>query len=243
MKLSAPVYQLKRKARLLSRDEGIPLHRALDRIAASEGFRAWSLLAARLSATSPAGNIYGRLRPGDMVLVGARPGQGKTLLSLELAVAAMRSGCRSVFFSLEYTERDMLARFRALGVEKARFEELFEFDGSDAVCADYIIGRLAAAPRGTLAVVDYLQVLDHRRENPELTVQLRSLKSFARENGLVIVLISQIDRSYDPLTKPFPDMTDVRLPNPVDLGLFDKACFLNGGEVRFGTGMLTEHMR
>jgi replicative DNA helicase len=81
--------------------------------------------------------------------------------------------------------------------------------------------------------VDYLQLLDQRRENPELMVQVRALKSFARERGLIMVFISQIDRSYDPSKKPCPDMDDVRLPNPVDLTLFNKTCFLNDGEVRF----------
>ena len=38
MKLSAPIYRLKRLAKILSRDEGLPLHEALDRIAAQEGF-------------------------------------------------------------------------------------------------------------------------------------------------------------------------------------------------------------
>ena len=47
------------------------------------------------------------------------------------------------------------------------------------------------------------------------------------------VLISQIDRSYDPSKKPFPGLDDVRLPNPLDLKLFDKACFVHDGEMRF----------
>ena len=41
MKLSAPLYYLKRKAKLLSRAENIPLHAALDRIARQVGF--WQL--------------------------------------------------------------------------------------------------------------------------------------------------------------------------------------------------------
>ena len=101
MKLSAPIYLLKRQARLLSRTEKIPLHEALDRIALKEGFSGWSLLAAKLSATTPAGRLFARLNQGDLVLVGARPGQGKTLMSLELAVEAMKSGNRGVFFTLE----------------------------------------------------------------------------------------------------------------------------------------------
>ena len=128
MKLSAPLYHLKRKAKLLSRAENIPLHAALDRIARQQGFGGWSLLAAKAPASAPAEKLFARLAPGDLVLVGARPGQGKTLMSLELAVQAMRSGSRSIFFTLEYTERDMLDRFRAIGVEREDFVGLFEFD-------------------------------------------------------------------------------------------------------------------
>lgn len=204
MRLSAPVYHLKRQARLLARETKIPLHQALDRVAAQEGFASWSLLAAKAAEAGPAGGLFARLAPGDLVLVGARPGHGKTLMSLELAVEAMKSGHRSVFFTLEYTHADILDRFRAIGVEPARFDRLFEFDNSDTISADYIVARLASAPRGTLAVIDYLQLLDQKRANPDLAQQVRTLKVFARDRGVVLVFISQIDRSYDPAVKPVP---------------------------------------
>ena len=233
MKLSAPVYRLKRKARELSRKDGIPLHRALDQVAIGEGFGTWSLLSARSAEMLSAAGLLDRLAPGDLLLIGARPGQGKTLLSLQLAVEAMMAGRRAVFFTLEYTTRDVLGRFRALGAEPAQFEALFTFDDSDAINADHIMQVLADAPDGTLAIVDYLQLLDQKRGNPELGAQISALKAFARERGLILGFISQIDRSYDPTTKPCPDLDDVRLPNPLDLSLFSKACFLNAGEVRF----------
>jgi len=233
MKLSAPIYCLKQKARVISREESIPLHQALDRVAVGEGFGGWSLLVSKASAIAPAGKLYAQLQPGDLLLLGARPGQGKTLMSLELAVEAMRSKNRSVFFSLEYTDKDCLDRFRAIGVGLAEFDGLFEFDGSDAISAEHIVDRLASAPKGTLAVIDYLQLLDQRRGTPELMEQVRGLKSFARERGVTMVFISQIDRSYDPATKPCPDLEDIRLPNPLDLSLFDKTCFMHNGEVRF----------
>ena len=233
MRLSAPVYRLKRQARLMSRGENIPLHQALDRVAAEEGFGSWSLLAAKAAEAAPAGRLLARLMPGDMVLVAARPGQGKTLMSLELAVTAMKQGNRAVFFTLEYVHADILDRFRDIGADPADFDRLFEFNNSDAISAGYIIEALRSAPRGTLAVIDYLQLLDQKRENPELMVQIRALRSFARERGLVLVFISQVDRSYDSSSKPFPDIGDIRLPNPLDLSLFDKACFLNKGEIQF----------
>ncbi|TPM27621.1 DNA helicase [Mesorhizobium sp. B2-3-5] len=233
MELSQPVYHLKRQAKLLSREAKIPLHQALDHIAAQEGFASWSLLAAKASEATPAGRLFSRLAPGDLVLVGARPGHGKTLMSLELAVEAMKHGHRSAFFTLEYTRRDVLERFCAIGADPARFDHLFEFDNSDAISADHIVRALESAPRGTLAVIDYLQLLDQKRENPALMDQVRALKAFARDRGVILVFISQIDRSYDPSTKPFPDISDIRLPNPLDLSLFSKACFLNRGEIRF----------
>jgi replicative DNA helicase len=236
MRLSAPIHHLKRKARLLSRTQNIPLHAALDRVAVQEGFVAWSLLVARMSPVANADDVYARLSPGDLLLVGARPGQGKTLMGLKLAVAAMKTGHRSVFFSLEYTERDVLDRLRAIDVEPSDFNAQFAFDNSDDISAGSIIRQLAGAARGTLVVVDYLQLLDQKRDKPELMMQVRTLQSFARERGLVFVFISQIDRSYDPAMKACPDLHDVRLPNPVDLGLFSKTCFLNGGEVRFQAG-------
>jgi replicative DNA helicase len=232
MKLSSPIYHLKRKARLLSRAKGIPLHSSLDQIAAREGFTSWSLLAAEGSAALSAHDLFARLAPGDLVLVGARPGHGKTLLSLELAVEAMKSGRRGAFFTLEGTRTDIANSFRAIGAELTNFATLFDFDNSEAISADYIIARLASAPRGTVVVVDYLQILDQKREKPELMVQIRALRSFARDRGLIIVFISQVDRSYDPQKKSCPDLGDVRLPNPLDLTLFDKACFLHNGEVR-----------
>ncbi len=233
MKLSAPIYHLKRKARLLCRKDRIPLHEALDRIAASEGFHGWSLLAARASGAIATGDLLARLTPGDLVLVGARPGQGKTLLSLELTVEAMKSGSRGFFFTLEYTRKDVLDRFRAIGVDWTQFNDLFEFDNSDTISSDYIVDKLASAPHGTLVVIDYLQILDQRRENPQLMAQVRALKLFARKRGLIMVFISQIDRSYDASMKRWPDIGDVRLPNPLDLTLFNKTCFLNNGAVRF----------
>ncbi|WP_029075544.1 DNA helicase [Kaistia adipata] len=232
---SAPIHRLKRDARLLARSAGIPLHAALDRIAAREGYSAWSLLAARAAALTPAEKLHARLAPGDLVLVGARPRQGKTLMGLQLARAATRAGQRSVFFTLEYTEAEIRDRLAAIGAPEMATGDQFAFDCSDAIDAGYIMRQLATAPAGTLAVIDYLQLLDQRRDSPPLADQVRALRAFARDRGLILVFISQIDRSFDPALKPLPDLGDVRLPNPLDLSLFDRTCFLHGGEIRFQT--------
>jgi replicative DNA helicase len=235
MKLSAPIYRLKRNARLLSRERNIPLNRALNEIARQEGCKSWSLLVTRLSAEAPAARLFGQLRQGDLLLVGARPGQGKTLLGLELALEAIKSGAKGKFFSLEYALQDVQDCLGAIGADQGLLRNRFEFDVSDAISADYLIAALAGAPRGALVVIDYLQLLDQKRDRPALMTQVKALKAFAAEQGLILIFLSQIDRSYDASEKPCPSLADVRLPNPLDLTLFDKACFLNNGQINFQT--------
>jgi len=52
----------------------------------------------------------------------------------------------------------LCSRFRAIGANPAQFEGLFEFDNSDAVSAGYMVRAPQAAPRGTLIVIDCLQL-------------------------------------------------------------------------------------
>lgn len=232
MSQKTPIFRLKRRARAESRANNIPLHAALDRIAGEEGFRSWSLLVATAQHLSHAQAIYARLKPGDLLLTGARPGHGKTLLSLQLAVEAVKTGHWAYFFSLEYMLRDIMDRLKGLGVEPQALRDGFVFDDSDDISADYVIARLADAPAGTLVVIDYLQLLDQRRDKPDLATQVRALKAFAQSKGLTMIFISQIDRLFEASMRSLPGLEDVRLPNPLDLSLFDKACFLNGNEVR-----------
>ncbi|WP_455373584.1 DNA helicase [Limibacillus halophilus] len=225
MKLSAPLFRLKREARQLSRREALPLHQALDRIARREGFKSWSHLSAKASAASPAESLLTEIEAGDLVLLGARPGQGKTLLGLELAARAAHAGRPAFFFTLEYGEAqlgDLLPQPTPRGLT---------LDTSDEISADYIAKRLEAAAPGALAVIDYLQILDQKRSNPPLAEQLRRLKALAAAGDHSLILISQIDRRFDARQKRLPDLSDVRLPNPVDLTLFSKTCFLHGGEI------------
>jgi replicative DNA helicase len=235
MRLSAPVYILKQQAKALSRKESIPLHQALDRIAQREGFGAWSLLSAKAGSVEPTSALLDQLRPGELLLLGSRPGHGKTLLSLELAIRTMQQGRRAAFFTLDFTVSDVSNRFEVLGEDFKLYRDRFFVDASDEICADYIIAALQTASPNTLVIIDYLQLLDQRRTNPDLMNQVRQLKDFARDRELIIVCLSQVDRSYDSKRRAIPDLSDVRLPNPVDVSLFDRTCFLNQGKMHLAS--------
>lgn len=232
MRLSAPIYQLKRRAKLLARDEKIALHDALDRIARGEGFAGWSLLSSQFAMSAPSKAVLSRLADGDMLLLGARPGHGKTLLALQLLLDAAREGREAVFFTLEYSRQETEEHIRSLDAGARGLGDKLEIVTSDDISADYIIRHLSGLARGTIAIIDYLQILDQQRSKPALSDQMLALRNFARAAGVVLGFISQIDRSFDPATKAMPDIGDVRLPNPVDPGFFSKACFLHNGEVR-----------
>jgi replicative DNA helicase len=232
MRLSVPIFRLKRQARLLARERKIPLAAALNQIAGSEGFRSWSHLSSSVPHHRPASRLLSQLNPGDLVLLGARPGHGKTLLGLELIVEAIRRGRAGFFFTLEYHDVDVLRQLRSLGVDPETIEGSFTLDTSDDICADHVIARLRQAPSDAIAAIDYLQLLDQRRRNPELADQISALKAFAKASELVIVVISQIDRSFVLRGKPLPELSDVRLPNPLALTLFTKTCFMHEGEIR-----------
>ena len=231
MKLSAPIFRLKRKARLKSREAQIPLHQALDLVAREEGFDGWSLLAARYAEPSSGKQLIDACGQGELVLLGARPGHGKTLLALEAAVAAMKEGRRSWFFSLEFGPEEIGRTFAAIGEEMAVFADLFEFDCSDDICASHIIERLRDAQPGSVVIVDYLQLLDQKRSHPELAEQIADLRAFALESGVILFFVSQIHRDFDAAADTLPRLADVRLPNPLDLALFSRSCFLHDGEI------------
>ena len=230
MHLSQPIYQLKRRAKLLAREAGIPLHAAQDRIAQGEGYDTWSLLSAKHTEDRRPAPVLPELANGDLALIAARPRQGKTRIGLQLLVDAVRAGRRAVFFTLEFTEAQTLTLLAEMGAG----DDLPEIVATDDIDAASIGEHLAGAAPGSVAVIDYLQVLDQRRETPVLADQLASLRDFAQTSGAILAFISQVDRAYEPAVAQLPGLANLRLPNPIPVTLFDKAWFTHAGrgEVR-----------
>jgi len=227
MRLTAPIYKLKRQAKAMARTKSIPLHQALDRVAEAEGYRSWSHLARSAETRRPAESILNALKEGDLALVGGRPGHGKTLLGLEMAALAPKIGRRGLFFTLDYNEGDVQAYLAGMNVK----EPFPIIDTFDDICAEHIIGRTSRQDGAAIAVVDYMQLLDQKRSHPELGSQIRALKACAVRTGLIVVMISQINRVFELSGRAVPGLSDVRLPNPVDLSLFNLACFLHDGQI------------
>ncbi|MGH0344898.1 DNA helicase [Sinorhizobium meliloti] len=196
------------------------------------GLARWSLLSSQVAAASLSRSILARLDEGDLLLVAGRPGHGKATLGLQLLLDAARDGRKAVFFTLEFTEQQARRHLRSLDEGRHGLCDKLQILTSDDISADYIIRHLSGSERGTVAVIDYLQILDQQRSKPALSDQVLALGDFARQTGVVFGFISQVDRSFDPESKRLPDIRDIRLPNLVDLRLFNKAYFLHNGEAR-----------
>lgn len=231
MKLSAPVHVLRGQAKKLKKSSELSLVAAQDKIAQQEGFVSWSHLIAKQRDLLPNSleELLDYFNPGDLVLVGARPKKGKTLVTASLIAASEIKGApQSHVFTLvehEHTVRDRIeAHLEQVGVANTAVN----VDCSDEICASYIVDRLQGVNlQGALVVVDYLQLLDERRTNPTLQNQLESLRLFAIETGCIILFIAQLSRKVDEKPNVAPTENDIRLPNPLDLRLFNKLMFLH----------------
>lgn len=234
MKLSAPIHILKQRAKDIKRAQSVPLSAALNDIAKAEGFASWSLLQAKAKAYVP-GNpqeFLGHVNPGDLVLIGARPGLGKTQLALQLLLRARQQGRPCFFFSLEYARAEIEQKLAALDDSYMSGDPNLSVDVSDQISASYIIAETTARIQpGSLIAIDYLQLLDQQRQKPPLQAQVAALKAYVQDSKSIVIIISQIDRTFDAEADQPPGIEDIRLPNPLDLALFNKKIFVHGDRI------------
>lgn len=180
------------------------------------------------------------LRPGQLVVIGARPSVGKSVIAANLAAHACKSGVGVHFASLEMTRREVMQRLLAAhatvdlgrlinhGLDEADWTRIgrksSEVSGwplwvDDAQSQSLLQLRSRARttarklPLG-LIVVDYLQLMaprDRRSPREQQVGELsEGLKGLAKELGLPIVALAQVNRGSADRTDKRPLMSDLR---------------------------------
>lgn len=181
----------------------------------------------------------GGLRPGTLVVIGARPGVGKSAVAANIARHAVAGGTPTLFASLEMRQDELVGRLIAADASvdygRLRDHQLTEGDwraidraadrmrGYPIHLDDYPAASLAsirAAARDRtrtglgLIVVDYLQlvqVADRKVPRQEQVAQIaRGLKLLARELDLPVVALSQVNRGPTARANTKPTMADLR---------------------------------
>ena len=162
--------------------------------------------------------------PGDLVLIGARPGMGKTSFALNVAANVARQTGKTVcIFSLEMSGEQLASRMLAsegmissgdlrtgkLSEEAwARLSRAAERLGSCKILVDDTAGvtltqmraKLRRVEKGTLGmiVIDYLQLMqsDRRFDSRvnEVSDISRNLKLLAKDFGVPVLCCAQLSR-------------------------------------------------
>ena len=180
------------------------------------------------------------LRPGNMMVIGARPAVGKSALATTLTRHfAIELGVPVGIVSTEMARRDVRLRMlageacidvgrleagRLDGGDLERHDRAFPVVSSAPVTvldADTSITALAAKcrrlhARGKLRVlvVDYLQQLEPARKvntrYESVTEVSRALKLLALELDIVVIAVSQLNRGSESRAERRPEMHDLR---------------------------------
>jgi replicative DNA helicase len=170
--------------------------------------------------------LMGGMHPSNLVIIGARPGIGKTSFALAVAANAATLG-RVLFFSLEMSRDELVERLacsrasvklRHVREHSLESEELVrltraagEIEKLDLKVDDEpgqtLLSLRAACRRErskseiALVVIDYLQLLTigYRTESrfTEVSAMSRELKGLARTMGCPILALSQLNRESE----------------------------------------------
>ncbi|HEY9369104.1 replicative DNA helicase [Streptomyces sp.] len=182
----------------------------------------------------------GGFSPGRLVIIGARPGVGKTTVGQGFArAAAITNKIPTLFTSLEMGEDEILEGILAAEC-RVPLNHISTGTTSDADAARLLnaTARLAESPlyvddatdvslpslRGQvrnlvrtvglrMVVVDYLQLMQApKAENRQVAVSAlsRGLKLMAKEFGITVVVLCQLNRASEQRSDKRPTIADLR---------------------------------
>lgn len=178
------------------------------------------------------------LNRSDLIIVGARPGMGKTSFALNIArnVAVLQK--RTVaFFNLEMSREQMVLRLLSsearVSSEKLRegilsneewgrisaasgvlCEAPIFLDDTASITVTEMKARLRRLPDLGLVVIDYLQLMHSSRRIDnrvqEVSEVTRSLKVMAKELDVPIIVCAQLSRNTERQSNRRPGLADLR---------------------------------
>ena len=184
--------------------------------------------------------ILAGMRGGDLIVIAARPGVGKTSLALNIAVNAAKAGTSVAFFSLEMPSDQLiqrvictealvdLSKMRRGNLTTADWEAIIQscdtlssFDFSIVDTPSLSVLELRAKARrqlhnaeNGLIIVDYLQLMETkgytRDRHLEVAEFSRGLKMLAKELKVPVIALSQLSRRVEERQSKVPQLSDLR---------------------------------
>lgn len=183
-------------------------------------------------------DLLGGLEGGDMIVIGARPGVGKSAFVTQITTALARSGKRVGFYNLEMQEKQVYERFvvaesgigltrlrravRFLGDEEERFrranEVLEKEDRIIITTGSKAMSEIRNESRHMgydVIIIDYLQLLRADKtyrgnRYAEVGAISRAIKALAMELNIPIIALSQLNRVSEAREGKEPTMAELR---------------------------------
>ncbi len=191
-------------------------------------------------------DLFHGFRPGDLVILAARPGVGKTAFALNLAVNAAKAGTAVAFFSLEMSAGQLTQRILCadalVSLSKVRSGNVQQGDWGAIVDASNrlshvemyiddtpglsimearakarrVLRHIVGTEKKGLIIIDYLQLMQPPkvRRDGNRAVEVgeisRGLKVLAKEMGMPVIALSQLNRAVEMRGKKRPMLADLR---------------------------------
>jgi replicative DNA helicase len=182
--------------------------------------------------------------PGQLVIIAGRPSMGKSSLAMQVATRTAAAGKVALVFSLEMSGTELaekaVANLGRVNLETMRdgamkpedYERISAamgrlhdakliVDDSPGMSVDQMRARARRVKRQhglDLIVVDYLQLMQGRGDNRVEVVSeiTRGLKLLAKECGVPVLALSQLNRNCESRTDKRPVMSDLRESGSVE---------------------------
>ena len=178
--------------------------------------------------------------PGDLILVGARPGMGKTSFTMNIATKVAQQSKKTVcVFSLEMSAEQLVSRMlssealvdsyalRSGNLSNEDWEKLARasallseceilIDDTAGISATGMRAKLRRGKNLGLIVIDYLQLMqsDNKKQNDSRVNDVadisRNLKLMAKDLKVPIICCAQLSRGPESRTDKRPMLSDLR---------------------------------
>lgn len=190
--------------------------------------------------------LTGGFKPGELAILGARPGMGKTAIALQFAHNVARAGQSVVIFSAEMSARQLLYRAAsevsmipsALILAGSQTRDQFDkylrgadvaadlpiaIDDTPGISIDQMIARtqrFQEKQRVDLVIFDYLELAGsptrHASEEQRVSDIARGLKLLARQTDTPVLGLSQLSRQVENRPDKRPSLADLRYSGAIE---------------------------
>lgn len=183
--------------------------------------------------------LSGGMQEGNLIIVAGRPSMGKSAFTNTIAINAAMDGHPAAIMSMEMTETEQIDRVVAT-LGRVRLQDVLDANLDEDGCGDRIFSAVAKlrdlpliiddeaglsahevmtkarqAKRKyglKLLIVDALGLMDYdsNKAVSELGQITKTLKGFAKEMSIPVILLCQLSRKCEDRTDKRPVMSDLR---------------------------------